>query len=204
MFVDFMRKLLISDSIPKHIGPLAGVRTVILRGAYIEDFTNGIVAGDIGIEDCDAILVHVGTNNIARDHNAHQVLGDMGSLIRAIRYKRADIHIVVSGIIPRLVDQDTTEQTVKAVNKLLAKVTRVTNVIFIRSFSPFCSGREQSGLKTWLFAKDGLHLSNRGSFVLHHLFKVQFSDKNIVQRVSALLFEEEQKMIREREFGHFM
>jgi len=201
MFVAFMKKLMISDSIPKHVGVLAGVQKYVLPGAYIEDFTVGISDGNININEFDAILVHVGTNNVARDHNAQQVLGEMGQLIRAIRWRRQDIHIVLSGIIPRLIDRSTTELTVKAINSMLAKVTRDRNVIFIRSFSPFCSGREKSGLKTWLFARDGLHLSNKGSFVLHHLFKVQFSDKNIMQRVYALRYEEEEKIVREKQFG---
>jgi lysophospholipase L1-like esterase len=203
MFVVFMRKLLLADSIPKHVGPLAGVKLYVLRGAYIEDFTAGITSGEIAVKDYDAVLVHVGTNNIARDNSAQLLLGEMGNLLGAIRWERADIHIVVSGVVPRLVDQAVTEQTVKSVNKLLSKVTRERNVIFIRSFSPFCCARESTGLKTWLFGRDGLHLSDKGSRVLHHLFKVQFSDKNILQRQGALRLEEEEKMVRELKFGYF-
>ena len=201
--LEFMRKLLLADSIPKHVGPLAGVKLHILRGAYIEDFTAGVTSGDIGVKDYDAVLVHVGTNNIARDNCAPMVLGEMGKLLGAIRWQHAEAHIVVSGIIPRLIDQSVTEQTVKSVNKLLSKVTRDRNVIFLRSFSPFCSAREPTGVKGWLFGKDGLHLSNKGSCVLHHLFKVQFSDRNILQRRGALSFEEEEKMVRELKFGYF-
>jgi len=203
MFVVFMRKLLLADSIPKHVGPLAGVKLCILRGAYIEDFTAGITSGEISVKEYDAVLIHVGTNNIARDNCAQMLLGEMGSLLGAIRWQRAEIQIVVSGIIPRLFDQSITEQTVKSVNKLLSKVTRDRSVIFLRSFSPFCSAREQTGLKTWLFSRDGLHLSNKGSCVLHHLFKVQFSDKNILQRQGAMRQEEEEKMVRELKFGFF-
>jgi len=197
-----MKKLLLADSIPKHIGTLAGVEKVILRGSYIEEFTEGISSGTIGIAGFDAVLLHVGTNNVSRDNEPQKVLREMGDLIRVLRWRNAKLHIVISGILPRLLDQGTTENTVKTVNKLLATVSRERNVIFIRSYNAFCSSREQTGLKTWLYARDGLHLSSRGSFVLHHMFKVQFSDKNIIQRHDALIHETEEKIKRDRYFGY--
>ena len=74
-------------------------------------------------------------------------------------------------------------------------------VMMIRSFSAFTCAKEPNGIKAWLFTADGLHLSSRGSAVLTQLFRVQFSDRNIQQRVFVMKGEKAKKMLRDENFG---
>ena len=199
---DFLKKLLLSDSICKHLGDLPGVTKKVVRGACIEDFGDLIMSGDLDIKGMDAILLHIGTNNLARNFDAHAVLIEMGSLIRLIKKINDKVHVVVSGILPRLIDFDQADKSIKEYNKLLSRVCRDCNVMMIRSFNGFTCGKEPNGIKEWLFARDGLHLSTRGSYVLSQLFRVQFSDRNIVKRRAVLDEEAAKRERRDDDFGY--
>jgi len=196
----FLKKVLLADSIAADLDPLPGVERYIIRGAVIGDFLTRLMDNSINLLGRDAILLHMGTNNVAQHHCASWVLTDMGNMVRVIRGKNPGIQIVISGILPRLVDQATTEKTVKEINKLLAIASRDTNVVFLRSFNNYCDGKEPRGVKEWLFARDGLHLSNAGTKTLHQMFRVQFSDRNIAQRKSLMTSGAEQKNRCERFF----
>lgn len=199
--VVFLRKLILADSIARDVGELPGVVMHVKRGGYLEHFTADIVSGSITVTGMDAILIHVGTNNICRDFDPQAVLCEMGNLLKVIRRLNNKVHLVVSGILPRLVDLHETENIVKHYNKLLVNVCRDTNTMLIRSFNSFVSGNEPTGVKTWLYARDGLHLSVRGSQVLTQMFRVQFADRNIAQRRVVLDAERDQRSVRDFNFG---
>ena len=113
---EFLKKLLLEDSICKHLGDLPRVTKKVVRGACIEDFGDLIMSGDLEIKGMDAILLHVGTNNLARNFDAHAVLVEMGNLIRLIKKINDKVHIVVSGMLPRLVDFDISDKSIKEYN----------------------------------------------------------------------------------------
>jgi len=200
--IDFLKKLLLSDSICKHLGDLPGVTKKVVRGACIEDFGDLIMSGDLDLKGMDAVLLHIGTNNLARNYDARAVLIEMGSLIRLIKKINEKIHVVVSGILPRLIDFDLSDRVIKEYNKLLTRVCRDCNVMMIRSFNGFTCGKEPNGIKEWLFGRDGLHLSTRGSYVLSQLFRVQFSDRNILKRREVLDSEAASRAERDNDFGY--
>ena len=197
-----MKKLLLADSVCKNIGSLPGVTQRIVRGASIETFKDLIIQGDLDIQGMDAVLLHVGTNNLERNFNPQDVLAEMGSLIRLIKRVNASLLIVVSGILPRLKDLALSDRPVKTYNKMLSRVCRDCGVMFIRSYNGFTSGKEVNGIKCWLFARDGLHLSKHGDRVLGQLFRVQFSDMNIQKRHSVIRFEAESRFCRDECFGY--
>jgi len=186
----------------KHLGDLPGVTKKVVRGACIEDFGDLIMSGELDIKGMDAVLLHIGTNNLARNFDAHAVLIEMGSLIRLIKKINDKIHVVVSGILPRLVDFDLSDRAIKEYNKLLTRVCRDCNVMMIRSFNGFTCGKEPNGIKEWLFGRDGLHLSTRGSYVLSQLFRVQFSDRNILKRRIVMDAEAASRAKRDSDFGY--
>ena len=191
---------MLADSIANSLDPLPGVERYIIRGGRIRDFLTRIEDNSINLVGRDAILLHMGTNNIGTDNEASWVLNDMGNMVRIIRSKNPGIQIVISGILPRLVDQRRTEATIKECNKLLAIASRDTDVVFLRSFNNYCDGKEPRGVKEWLFATDGLHLSRSGIKTLHQLFRVQFSDRNIAQRKALMMSGAEEKNRCERYF----
>ena len=160
------------------------------------------MSGDLDIKGMDAILLHIGTNNLARNFDAHAVLTEMGNLIRLIKKINDKIHIVVSGILPRLTDFDVSDKSIKEYNKLLSRVCKDCNVMMIRSFNGFTSGKEPRGIKEWLFARDGLHLNTRGSYILSQLFRVQFSDRNVLMRREVLDEEARKRDRRDNDFGY--
>ena len=196
----FLKKILLADSIAKDIEPLPGVERYIIRGGRIGDFLTRLMDNSINLTGRDAILLHMGTNNVARDDSVTCVMTEMGNMVRIIRCKNPGIQVVISGILPRLVDQKTTETRVKEINKLLAIASRETNVVFMRSFNSYCDGKEPNGVKEWLFAQDGLHLSSSGTKTLHQMFRVQFSDRNIAQRKTLMMTGAEQKNRCDRYF----
>ena len=197
-----MKKLLLSDSICKNIGTLPGVTQIIVRGAHIEYFKDLIIKGEVKLKGMDAVLIHCGTNNLAREFDAKSVLTEMGGLIRLIKRVNVNIIVVVSGILPRLNDRDVSDKAVKEYNKMLGRVCRDASVMMIRSFNGFTSGKEVSGVKEWLFGRDGLHLSKHGDFVLGQLFRVQFSDMNISKRHATIKAEAESRISRDDCFGY--
>ena len=68
-------------------------------------------------------------------------------------------------------------------------------------YNGFTSGKERRGVREWLYAKDGLHLSDRGSCVLTQMLRVQFSDRNILKRMEVITAEAEHKEDRNETFG---
>ena len=192
---------MISDSMTRYVGPIPGVQRVVQPGAVIEDFTDQIWSGETSVKGMDAILIHVGTNNVANGNCPQHVLTEFGNLIRAIRSRNQLTHIVVSSILPRVCDHRTTHATVKEVNKLMGQVARERKVVFLRTFLSFCSGKERYGIKEYLYAADGLHLNPRGCKVLREAFRVQFSDNNIKQREEAMLQDISLRLTREHNFG---
>ena len=193
-----------TDSIGKNLAALPGVTLIVRRGAYLESFTQSILSGDVSLQGMDALLLHVGTNNIDRDRDPQSVLIETGNLIRVAKVANPTMHVVVSGILPRICDLSATEGLVKEYNKLLGRVCRDNQVMMIRSFTAFTCGKEPNGIKAWLFAADGLHLSPRGSAVLTQLFRVQFSDRNIQQRHFVMKNELAKKNLRDENFGFNM
>jgi len=196
-----LKKLLLCDSMGKHLGELPGVEQRVIRGATIETFIEALSSGEIVLEGKDAVLVMVGTNDMARSFNPQAVLALMGSLIRRIHQINNCIHVVVSGILPRLCDLARSEQPVKDYNKMLGRVCRDSRIMMIRSYNGFISGKERRGVREWLYAKDGLHLSDRGSCVLTQMLRVQFSDRNILKRMEVIAAEAELREDRTESFG---
>jgi len=175
---------------------------IVKRGGYIEHYTMAIESGEISIEGTDAILIHVGTNNMWRDRDPHAVLIEMGKLLTVIRRRNRRVHVCVSGIIPRVLDICVMESLVKCYNKLLVNVCRDTGVMLIRSYNAFTCGKVASGVKQWLYKPDGLHLNARGAQVLTQMFRVQFSDRNINERRLVLDAECEQRALRDSNFSY--
>jgi len=196
-----LKKLLLADSICKYVGDLPGVEQKIIRGAYFETFAEKINDGEIVLSGIDAILIHIGTNNMALNFEPQSVLAQLGSLIRAIHRQSVTAHVIVSGILPRLFDLKVSERPVKEYNKMLARVCRDHRLMMIRSYNAFISGKEPRGVKEWLYARDGLHLSDRGSYVLTQMFRVQFSDMNILKRREVIDAENEKKVLRDSTFN---
>jgi len=197
-----MKKLLLSDSICKNVGTLPGVNHIIIRGGTIEDFKDLVFTGEVDIKGNDAVLLHVGTNNMARAFDAQAVLTEIGSLIRLIKRVNSKILIVVSGILPRLVDLPNSDLPVKNYNKMLSRVCRDCGVMNIRSYNGFTSGKEARGIKEWLYCRDGLHLSHRGDVVLGQQFRVQYSDMNVIKRHAVIRREAESREDRDNCFGY--
>ena len=201
MILDFLKKLLLADSIVKEVAALPGVRRHIIRGGRLGDFVDGIENGTIDLTGMDAVLVHAGTNDMARRYDPQHVLAEMGALIRCIRRMNSSIYVVVSGILPRLCDLEKSLEPVREYNKMLVRICRDKDVMVIRSRHAFTSGKEVRGVKEWLYSCDKLHLSVRGSFVLTQVFRVQYSDRNVLQRRQCLDQEADDRVVRETSFG---
>ena len=192
---------MLADSIAKEVSALPGVKQHIIRGGRLADFVDGIENGTIDLTGMDAVLVHAGTNDMARRYDPQYVLAEMGALIRCIRRMNSSIYVVVSGILPRLCDIGKSEGPVREYNKMLVRICRDRDVMVIKSWNAYTCGKEPQGVKEWLYSSDKLHLSVRGSFVLTQVFRVQYSDRNVLQRRQCLDREADDRVVRETSFG---
>ena len=69
VIVVLLKRLLLADSICKYTGDLPGVDQKVIWGAYFETFVQKVNAGEIIISGIDAVLIQVGTNNMAQNYD---------------------------------------------------------------------------------------------------------------------------------------
>ena len=89
------------------------------RGDTIAILTNRIARREADLAPFDYVIIHVGTNNIARRESFESILSDYANLIGIIRKVKPVINIIISAILPRPVDHEVTDQMIRNVNHFL-------------------------------------------------------------------------------------
>ena len=117
--------------------------------------------------DKEFSIIHVGTNDIL-SFSAGEIVSSFNNLIEVVR-QNSETTILISSIIPMLVDHQATGDQVKLVNSKLKQLCVQRKVQFLHTFRPFirnCEPRRE------LFAiKDqGLHLNLYGTRRLRQFF----------------------------------
>ncbi|XP_053395761.1 uncharacterized protein LOC123552691 [Mercenaria mercenaria] len=166
---EYRKVIIVGDSIIKHLPPLEGVEVYAFPGATIGRLQHLINTMRIPLHQFNYVIFHVGTNNIGKGFSVSHMCSDMVNLISQCRKISPRIHIIISSILPRPVDNEITDERIKF-NAKVEKVLSVDlGVKFIKSYRPFCFKGE---IKRYLFARldGGLHLNNEGSNRLGHFF----------------------------------
>ena len=107
----------------------------------------------------DAVVIHVGTNDIKRTKNLDHVMGDIYDLINMAKTKFSSSRVILSGVLRRT---DVSWRGIGAVNDRLGWVANTLGVTFVDP---------NSWVDDWGYSGDGLHLHQRGAQQLSQLFE---------------------------------
>ena len=155
--------LVMGDSIVRNVGAgkadmrvecFPGIRSDQLRRVVENRATE---RRDLG--NPDAVVIHVGTNDIKRSRNLDYVMGDIYDLINTTKSKFSSSRVILSGVLRR---RDVSWRRIGAANDRLEWVARSLGVTFVDP---------NSWVEDWDFKRDGLHLNRRGAQHLGQLFE---------------------------------
>lgn len=167
-FSDVRSGIIVGDSIIKHLPPIEGVQLYPYPGTTISRLARQI--SSINLVSLSFILIHVGTNNVAKGDSVEFMCSAFSDLICAIRTKHSDIRVIISSVLPRPVDDASTKNIIVSLNSYLQRtMSKDLNFLFIRSYRSFCFKGE---IKRHLYARldGGLHLNFEGTKRLKNFF----------------------------------
>jgi len=161
-----LKCLILSDSIAKYVSEIRDASVVSFSGINIVRLTKEIQWGQIDI-NAKNVIIHVGTNDI-NSSDVGAIMSSFNNLISVIR-QSSKANIVISGILPRPVDWDRSNDKVKAINKLLVGLCKDRKIRFVHTYKVFL---HEGKPKRELFAvrDGGLHLNLEGSRLLEKFF----------------------------------
>jgi lysophospholipase L1-like esterase len=164
--------VLLGDSILRNIRHISDSNVISLSGSTFSDLTNLISKHPSIISNASTILIHCGTNHISKEP-VHNIMTKFHSLIKAIRDSNSKCKIIVSSILPRPLDDDSSNIIVKDVNNQLKAECTKQNMFYIATNKLFL----KSGKPVSEYYYDGLHLTSTGVMRLRQMFS---------QRMAAL------------------
>lgn len=152
-----------SASIPKYVSDIDGCTTQAFPGATISRITALVRSGRVNLSSVDFVIIHVGTNNIGSDQSVDAILGHYGDLIYTIK-RNTTAKLILTSILPRLVDHKKTQAKVTAVNAALKDLCRRRHLLYCNLYRSFLYKNRPDPS---LFApNDGLHLNFSGTDLL--------------------------------------
>ena len=158
---------IICSSIPKYVKDINGCTTQAFPGATIARLSDYVSSNKINLKNKDFIIVHVGSNNIAQNHSVDMIISYYSDLIHNIQIK-SKAKIIITSILPRLIDHNSTAENVRLVNSQLKKLCVRRNIQFSNIYKSFlCNNLPDASLYA---PRDGLHLNLTGTSLLRKKF----------------------------------
>ena len=158
------RNLLLTDSIAKYVA-IEGLETLPYRGTTIREMKDRVREND-KIKEYKNIIIHVGTNDIG--NKSYVIMSDFMGLVEVVAAKNPEAKIILSAIIPRPVDQRSTNRKVIEINREITNYAKERGIQYTRTDKLF---REGYRTKYEYYAQDGLHLNFQGTLKLTNLFR---------------------------------
>ena len=125
------------------------------KGARVDDITAVCDAVTKKSDANTVIMIHVGTNDV-ESTRSEELLEKYRRMIKKYKEKVCEKNIVISGILPRTVAEDSFFDKAYSTNNRLKTLCAQENVHFVNFWDNFYFDRH-------LFWKDGLHLNGLGS-----------------------------------------
>ena len=185
-----MYKLIITDSIGKHVTRVKNAKLQALPGYTISRTADSIAFGNISVSGYKAILVHMGTNDIPPKKDRftgkqsiqpiNHVVDAYRHLVQVIRRYNAHCQIVVSAIIPRPVDFLVSAYRVQKVNEGLQQLCENKHKMIFNPTHKFFFKRGLP-VRGYYSESDKLHLRGSGVMRLQQAFQQALSDVNLVK-----------------------
>jgi hypothetical protein len=152
-------RLIIGDSMLRHVGescPEAGITS--FPGIRINQMAYQLEVMKMQNERPEAIVIHVGTNDIRRRNNAEEIGEDLKTLLRSGIKLFPTAKWAVSGVLYR---RDMKVEYIDVINQAMSRACINLNCLFVNS----CERIEAQDL-----GRDGLHLNRSGTEKLGKLF----------------------------------
>lgn len=168
VFSEIRCGIIVGDSIVKHLPLIEGVQLSAFPGTTITRLQHQL--STINLSAFSFIIVHVGTNNVAKGHSVAFMCSAFADLVNYLRARAPGIRIIISSVLPRPVDDDSSRSIIYELNAYLEKnMAKDLNFHFLKSYRPFCF---KGQIKRHLFARldGGLHLNSEGCARLHNFF----------------------------------
>ena len=105
---------IVSDSIAKNVSGIWDTQITAFPGINISRLSFRISQGQVDLRSAYVIL-HVGTNDVTGPRSEDEIISSFNDLISNVRQQSSG-SIIVSAIIPRPIDFDTTGNRVKNLN----------------------------------------------------------------------------------------
>ena len=141
---------MLGDSIIRNVGiECPDIKFVCFPGIRTEQLQRVIEERDLG--NPDAVVIHVGTNNIKRTRNLDYLMGDVYDMLITVKSEFAASRFVLSGVLRR---RDVSWRLIGETNDRLEWVASTVGITFV---DPNCwvNDRDYSG--------DGIHINRRGA-----------------------------------------
>ena len=113
------------------------------------------------LNDLDAIILHVGTNNIADARSSESITDELRDAVYAIKSANENVKIIVSSILPRNNDKLVNEKILK-INKSLQTMCQEKGHYFLDNYQNFI----YRGSVNAALYRDSIHLNAKGGKVL--------------------------------------
>ena len=138
IFSEYRKVTIVSDGIPRDVSRIDGVTLQTHYDATISEITDKLQSGEISLEDYDYVLFHVGTHDVSNKASYNDIISDFGNLIAVCKDIKSSIKIIISAIVPRLVDDEDSEPLLQKINGYLDKaMSQKMNFKFVRTYKPF-------------------------------------------------------------------
>jgi hypothetical protein len=149
--------MVVGDSMVRNVGAdQADIRVECYPGIKTEQLRKVIEKADLG--GPENVVVHVGTNDLKTTRNLDMIMGEAYDLVAMVKKKLPYSRLILSGVIRR---RDMSWRRIGALNDRLEWIAEAFKITFVDP---------NSWIEDDDFARDGLHLNNRGKNRLGHLY----------------------------------
>ena len=149
--------LVLGDSIVRNVGAdKSDMRVECFPGIRTDQLRRVIQNRDLGCSD--AVVIHVGTNDVRSSRNLDYVMGEVYDLVNTAKTKFQGSRLIVSGV---LRSRGVSWRRVGAANDRLEWVAGTLGATFVDP---------NSWIRDGDFGRDGLHLNRNGASQLGELY----------------------------------
>ena len=172
-----MSRLLVGDSMVKHIKYLNDTDIVSFRGAKVEDLSKMLKneAWKMQLMQYSTVLLFVGTNNIEGDLSKEHMC-KYKELVSSLKALNPTWSIVLSSILPRPRDDEVNGYKVILMNYLLKKHSSSWGATFIPSYKLFMYKGHISKEYYCMQHYDRIHLNNSGVLRIRQYVQQKLSE----------------------------
>ncbi len=175
---------ILCDSIAKHVR-VDRVHTHAYRGYSVSQVSDQVRFGNVSIAGYTAVLLHLGTNDIANltpDTTFDEVMGRFQNLVSMLNFRNRSIVILIAGILPRPKDFENSKFLIWGLNNALQSWCCLCNyLIFVPCHKHFF--RNGIPRKELYSVSDLLHLNGAGVEILERAFREALSPVNLTTRL---------------------